>query len=170
LTRLPGTGYRMGMARRLHIGSRVVILVAVASTLLATWLPPARACACESATTAAVHGGTGATAAPADSCPCCCNQPDDAIPPCCRAHHPAATRDGSGSCGCASPAQPDDAPPAAPPRSVDPDEVGSPTAADIGTVPASPRPPAATPAVEAARGRAGPPPVDLIISLSRLTC
>ena len=157
------------MAGRPGIGSRLVILVAVAATLLATWLPAGRACACA----ATVATGVTETAnEPANPCPCCRHRPADenSHQSCCQSHVPADAEFGTGDCGCTSPAQPDSAPPTAPPRPADTEEAGSPVVADTTAVSASTRPPVTTPAVEAARGRIGPPPVDLIISLLRITC
>ena len=159
----------MSMAGRPGIGSRLVILVAVAATLLAAWLPPGWACAC-SPTVAA--GVTEPASEPATTCPCCRHLPADDHDrrSCCATHEPAGDEAGPRDCGCGAPARPDSSPPAAPPRPADSDEAGNPTAADVVADAGYGRPPVTTPAVEAARGRAGPPPVDLIISLLRITC
>ena len=170
MTPSPLSGYRMSMAGRSGLGSSLVILVAVAATLLATWLPPGQACACVSATTASVADREQSPAEPVRPCPCCGHQPGDLdVPPCCRDHE-AAPEPGTGRpCDC-EPAPPATHDPAAPPRSSDTDETGGPSATDTIATSAHSRPPVTTPAVEAARGRAGPPPVDLIISLLRITC
>jgi hypothetical protein len=162
----------MGMAGRPGIGSRLVILVAVASTLLATWLPPGRACACAATPAAGTTSVAKTGNKPATPCPCCRNRPadDHSNRSCCQTHEPADAELSTGTCGCSSPAQPDSTPPAAPPRPIDSDEAGNPIAADTTAAAAPTRPPVTTPAFEAARGRAGPPPVDLIISLLRITC
>lgn len=171
MTRLHVPGYRMGMAQRPRICSRVVILVAVAATLLATWLPPARACACVPATAAAVQGGPGAVAAPAGSCLCCRHRPADEADfrSCCRAHD-TAEPGANGSCGCNTSARPDNPEPAVPPRPSDTDEGGSPTAADAAPAYGLLRPPPDGRAAEVVLRRHGLPPIDLVISLSRLTC
>jgi hypothetical protein len=170
LTPSPVSGYRMGMAGRPGIGSRLVLLVAVASTLLATWLPAVRACPCVAASPASVADRAETAPEPPRTCPCCGHQPGgDDVPPCCRDHRAAPEPGTCAPCDCKS-APPQTPEPTAPPRPSDTDEIGGPTATDAVTALEHARPPVTTPAVEAARGRAGPPPVDLIISLSRLTC
>jgi hypothetical protein len=159
----------MSMAGRPGFGSRVVLLVAVLSTLLATWVPPARACACGIAGVAVDRAPS--LDAPARACPCCGHQPGDSdLPECCRDHQAAPETAPGRTCDCSSTADSQMPDPAVPPRPSDPDELAGPTTLDSVATLEHARPPVTTPGVEAARGRAGPPPVDLIISLLRITC
>jgi hypothetical protein len=154
----------MSMAGRSRNGFRLVSLVAAAATLLAAWLPPGQACACGPVTPI----NTTVTAAAPAFCPCCGTRPaaDQARRPCCPA--PANSAPATG-CACSARSRPANPEPAVPPR---------PTAGDDHPVlfaavfapPAHGVAPAGPPAAELAIHAAGPPPIDLIISLSRLTC
>ena len=154
----------MSMVGRSRNRSRLVTLVAVAATLLAAWLPAARACACEPVTAAAAIPSAGSVPV----CPCCGTRPSaDAAPrPCCVSHAKAAEPRG---CECGSPTRPGNPEPTAPPRPAGPDDshvltatLGAPV---VGLVPVLAGPTAA----ETVARLADPPPADLVISLSRIT-
>jgi hypothetical protein len=158
----------MSMARRSHFGFRFISLLAAAATLLAAWLPPGRACACGSVSPNNTTAAAITESAPA--CPCCGKRPDEAPRPCC----PPPTRPGkpapSTECDCGPLSGPANSEPTAPPRPAGSDDGSVVTAAPFA-------PPASWIAVpigpltaEVAVHVAGPPPIDLVISLSRLTC
>jgi hypothetical protein len=148
---------------------RVVLLATAVATLLAAWLPPGRACACPTAPAAAE---TASNAEPAAVCPCCGTRPstDEAPRPCCVSHGKAASPGDTKGCECGSPARPGSPEPTAPPRPADSDDshaltaTGIAVAAPLAPVPAGPT------AAETVVCRADPPPTDLVISLSRITC
>ena len=169
------------MVGRLRIGSRIVILVTVASTLLTTRMPLGRVCACEPASLPAianVQPNAVSEAAPASSCtcPCCRNLPDSDDEPkaCCLAKQtvglvgPNSEVDEECLCRVKSlPIAPD---PSAPPRSTDLESNKglTSTAAAAGYV--DTRPPVGPAHVKRANCSLAPPPIDLVISLSRWTC
>ena len=156
----------MSMLARPDPGSRLVMLATVAATLLSAWMPPARACACEPA------AGTvrPVTPEPAAACPCCGHRPaDDALPACCQSHEADESAD-STACGCGPLARPGSPEPTAPPRPADSDDSNVSPAADAFPTADHARPPAGPSAAEVAVHLADPPPTDLVISLSRLTC
>jgi hypothetical protein len=169
LTRVAPPGYRMGMVGRSAIGSRLVVLVTVAATLLASWVPLARACAC---TAAPASGAVTAEPGPAAVCPCCGQRPSPDKPAraCCPAPAKADPPGGTKRCGCGPVSRPADPAPTAPPRPADSSD--SPVPAVAGIAPAAgiaPMPAGPTTAERAAQA-ADPPPTDLVTSLSRLTC
>jgi hypothetical protein len=167
LTRWPLHGYRMGMVGRSAIGSRLVVLVTVAATLLASWVPLARACACMAAP---VSGTAAGDPEPAAVCQCCGQRAasDQAPRACCplKADHSG----GAKPCDCGPVSGPADSAPTAPPRPADTDDSLALTVAAIapvaGIVPVRVGPTAA----ERAAHLADQPPTDLVTSLSRLTC
>jgi hypothetical protein len=145
------------MILRSGIGLALVTWVTAAATLMAAWRTPGPACAC-----------AAPSAAPRA---CCCSAPDGqsgcpkaaAHKSCCQHQSPARTT--TGQCGCAA-AGPEA--PAAPPRpAADLDEL-SPLALPPALDPALP--PAGHPAFGSLALPAPAPPIDLTLSLSRLTC
>ncbi|HJZ93946.1 MAG TPA: hypothetical protein VKE40_23935 [Gemmataceae bacterium] len=146
-------------------GTAIVTQVTMVATLLASWPAAAGSCAC-------------ANPAPARAtfCPCA-GTPDPAAKPCCQKHAatgksccatPPATADCAYDfCACPPTSTPE---PTAPPRPAD--EFGGNDV--LVALLANPVPVAVPPAPEAAAGRlvrvTSPPPTDLVISLSRLTC
>ena len=156
----------MSMVGRPTIGPRIVILVTVAATLLAAWMPLGRVCACGPAP------GTVRTviAEPAAACPCCGSRPSDEPPrACCLAHKADQSGEAQG-CDCGPLSRPENPEPTAPPRPADSDDFSAPTTADVLPATADTRPPVGPSAAEVAVHLADPPPTDLTISLSRFTC
>ena len=148
---------------------RVVLLATAVATLLAAWLPPGRACACPTAPPA---NEAASNAEPAAVCPCCGTRPaaDEAPRPCCVSHAKAASPGEPRGRECTSPAHPGSPEPTAPPRTADSDDSHALTATGIAPVPALAPVPAGPTAAETVVQRADPPPTDLVISLSRITC
>lgn len=154
----------MSMAGRSRIGSRLVSLVAAAATLLAAWLPPGRACACGTMGGPTRPVATASKAAPV--CPCCGQRlvPGQAAKPCCvgRAGEPKG-------CGCEPVSPPDQPQPATPPPAGSDDGPVS-IAGTITPTWVNASLTAGPTADEFAIQFGDPPPADLVISLSRLTC
>ena len=151
----------MCMGGCLRIGFCFVIWLSIGATLLTTWMPPARACACTIK--------PEPVAQVVQPCPCCCSMThsgEDTMPCCESRQQPAKGQ--LGSCGCNSNQQntPD---PTAPPAPAETDD------ARLLTSLANASP-------DALQGLIGsfivdvlaelpvPPPTDLVISLSRITC
>lgn len=161
----------MSMVGRSPHRSRLVTLVTVAATLVAAWLPAARACACGPVARPATEAAAP-NLGPAAVCPCCKVRPaaDEAPRPCCVAHANSATQGEPNGCECGSPARPGNPDPTAPPRPADSNDSHVLTAAlvapVVGTVPVL----AGHLASATVARLAGPPPTDLVISLSRITC
>jgi hypothetical protein len=158
----------MGMARRSRIGFRLVSLVAAAATLLAAWLPPGRACACGAMSPSKTSAAAFTESAPV--CPCCGKRPDEAPRPCC----PPPTKPGKPAptteCDCGPLSEPANSEPATAPRPAGSDD-GSVLTAIPFALPASwIALPVGPLTADVAVPVAGPPPIDLVISLSRFTC
>jgi hypothetical protein len=156
----------MGMAGRSRIGSRLVSLMAAAATLLATWLPLGRACACGPV------GPASVTAAPEPAvCPCCGKRPagDDAPRPCCPSHAKPDQPAPATGCGCGVQGGPVNPEPTAPPRPAESDD-GPVLTAALAAPPADLVPVPVGLSGQVADHLADPPPIDLVISLSRFTC
>jgi hypothetical protein len=154
LTRGAVATYATYMTLRSGIGLALVAWVTAAATLMAAWRTPGPACAC--ATPAAAHRA------------CCCSAPGpkaEAHKSCCP--HQAPARAQTGQCGCPTAGS---EPPAVPPRpAADLDEL-SPFAGLPAEVPDLPLPPAGHPAFGSLAPPEPAPPIDLTLSLARLTC
>ena len=148
------------------IGPRLVVLVTVAATLLAAWMPLGRTCACGPAR------GTVRTVVPepAVACPCCGSRPSDEAPRACCLSHKADNPSEPKGCDCGPLSRPDNPEPTAPPRPADSDDHNVPTSAHVLPASANTVPPAGPSVAEVAVHLADPPPTDLVISLSRFTC
>jgi hypothetical protein len=157
----------MNMVGRSRNRFRLVTLVTMVATLLAAWLPTGRACACAPATGKVIPNVEAAAV-----CPCCGTRPaaDEAPRACCQAHPAPASQGQDGACGCGSPARPGSPEPTAPPRTGDADESHVLTAALVAPVAGAVLMVAGPTAAETVVRRTDPPPTDLVISLSRITC
>src|SRR5829696_1021827 len=146
------------MRMRSGLGLVLVTWVTAAATLTAAWRTPGPHCAC--AAPAAVHPTCCCSAPKAESC--CAKA--TAHKSCC---HPAPAPTQAGRCGCSAPAP---GAPAVPPRPAgDLDELGPLAVASL-DAPGSALPHAGHPAYGSLAHPAPPPPIDLTVSLSRLTC
>jgi hypothetical protein len=160
LTRATYATYLTYMMMRSGIGLALVTWVTAAATLSAAWRTPGPGCAC------AAPAATARTT-------CCCSLPkaESSCPmaaagkSCCQHQSPAPSR--PGGCGCSTAGS--DAP-AVPPRpAADGDHLG-PHAILALDAPGSALPPAGHPAFGSLAHPAPAPPIDLTLSLSRLTC
>jgi hypothetical protein len=161
LTCTCASGYRISMVGRSHYLSRIVMLLTVASTLLATWLPPVRVCA---------YGTQPDPVAQSPGqCPCCCNSPSsgEGPMPCCLAQQ-EADKSERGTCGCDSNQQ-NTPEPTAPPQPAETDDTRFLTTLcnpGLDTL----QGPIGSSLVDVLAQLPAPPPTDLVISLSRITC
>jgi hypothetical protein len=149
------------MMIRSGIGLALVTWVTAAATLLAAWRTPGPACAC---TAPAAVQRACCCSAPAQNAEACCPKATTAKS-CCPHHAPAQTQ--TGRCGCSTAGH---EAPAVPPRpAADLDELGPFTGLPV-EVPDLALPPAGHPAFGSLALPAPAPPIDLTLSLSRLTC
>ena len=164
----------MCMVGRPGIGSRLVLLVTVAATLLAAWMPLARVCACRAAAGPVSVAGGAVTPDPAPAAPCpCCGKslsPGEMPRPCCLSHARVDKQGPVSTCGCGAWSPPSNPEPAAPPRPGDSDNNHALSVAAVVPAVVSAPVPVGPAAAELAARLTGPPPTDLVISLSRFTC
>ena len=171
----------MSMVGRSRTGSHLVMLVTVAATLLAAWMPLERVCACEPFPASAYELKVASDVAASSPCRCECCQSNPVTAgnkrSCCLGGHAELQANGNPSalpsagkehCGCGPATEPTDPNPSTPPRPAEQDE----TQVSADAVPAYGQivPDAGPTLALAVTHQSGAPPTDLVISLSRLTC